>query len=414
MKVKIKPFTPFGEVVAPPSKSIAHRLLISASLKKGQTIVKNIGNSADIIATVNCLNRLGANIETADGNAIVNGIERVKKGSVLDCNESGSSLRFLMPIACALGADCTFTGSQKLLSRPNLPLIDEIKRHGVKNDGFKFWGELNSGEYKIDGGISSQYISGLLFALPLLDGDSTLEIVGDTVSKDYISITLSVLEKSCIKFQKLGNKFVICGNQEYNLPKEVTVEGDWSGSAYPLTLGAIGGQVCVKGLDLNSLQGDRKIIEILEKAGAKITVEGDKITVTKHKLNGFEYSFEDIPDIAPVCAGLASACEGESALHRIERLKIKESDRVKTTLKTLKTAGISAKEDCGSIKVLGNKINGGIFYGENDHRIVMLASILSAVANGESEIIGAEAVAKSYPEFFQTLKKLGGDIDVSV
>ena len=414
MVVKITPFMANGQIVAPPSKSVAHRLLIVAALKKGKTIIKNVGNSADVIATCNCLKALGANVILNDGNATVEGINTVQKGQFLDCNESGSTLRFLLSVSCALGSNATFTGSAKLLSRPNDALLGELKNHGIKVEKWNLKGQLTGGKFSIDASVSSQYITGLLLALPMLKEDSEIELQGRVVSKDYINITLSVLEKAGVKYQKLGNSIVIKGNQEYLLPDEVVCEGDWSGAAFPLVLGAIGGEVSVKGLDVNSCQGDKTILSVLEKVGADVIVEGDVVTVRKNKLQAFEQDFDNVPDLAPVCAVLAGVCEGESQFTSIQRLKIKESDRVKTTLAILHSVGIYAEEIDEKIIINGGKPKGGSFDGANDHRIVMASAVMAAVANGQSIINGSEAIVKSYPEFFKDYKKLGGNADVYV
>ena len=411
MKVKISPFSASGEIVAPPSKSVAHRLIISALLKKGKTLIKNVGSSADVLATLSCVKNLGANvIKTADG-VLIEGVTKPLKGAVLDCNESGSTLRFLMPVASALGADALFTGSERLMARPSDALISVLEMHGIKRDGNRLVGKLTSGKFEIDSSISSQYVTGLLLALPILDGDSQIVLKGETVSKDYIEITLSVLEKCGIEYKKSGYNIFIKGNQEYNLPDEIAVEGDWSGAAFPLVLGAINGCVTVAGLDTNSKQGDREILEIIKKAGAMVKVDGDKVTVSTSELVAFKQNFENIPDLAPICAVLASVANGESRFSGIERLKIKESDRVLTTLAILKVAGIFAKEENGEIVINGGKIQGGIYDGANDHRIVMSEAVISSVASGDSVIIGSGAIAKSYPEFFEHLRLLGGKIN---
>ena len=414
MVVKINPFIASGKIVAPPSKSVAHRLLIVAALKKGKTVIKNVGNSADVIATCNCLNSLGASIVLQDGNAFVEGIKELKKGCILDCNESGSTLRFLLSVSCALGANSSFTGSQKLLSRPNDALISELKNHGIAVEKWNFKGCLTGGKFEIDASVSSQYITGLLLALPTLKEDSEIVLQGKVVSKDYINITLSVLENSGIKYEKSGNSIFIKGNQEYRIADEVVCEGDWSGSAFPLVLGAIGGEVTVEGLNVNSCQGDKAILSVLEKAGAQIVIDGDVITVSKANLLAFEQDFDNIPDLAPICAVLAGVCEGESVFTGIERLKIKESDRVKTTLAVLHSAGIEAREDLARILIKGGIAKSGVFDGANDHRIVMASAVIAAVANGQSVINGSEAIVKSYPEFFKDYKKLGGNADVYV
>lgn len=414
MKVNLKPFSPSGQIVAPPSKSVAHRLLICSALAKGKTEIKNVGNSADVIATCSCLNSLGAKVILKGGNATVYGIERANNSPILNCNESGSTLRFLMPVVCALGVNSTFTGSQKLLSRPSKVLTDELSRHGVTVDGWNFSGRLESGKFVIDASVSSQYVTGLLFALPLLNGDSQIVLQGEIVSKDYIEITLSALDKFSIKYEKSGNSIIIKGNQEFKSPKTLTVEGDWSGASFPLALGAIGGKVSVLGLDVNSKQGDKEILNVLKKFGAKVQIDGDCVTVTKGETKAFCQDFENIPDLAPVCAVLSACAQGESVFTGIQRLKIKESDRVKTTLNMLKSAGVTAYEKDGKMIIVGSKIKGGIFDGANDHRIVMSSAVIASIASGESTILGSRAIDKSYPEFFRDYNLLGGKADVGI
>lgn len=414
MRVKITPFIPYGEITAPPSKSVAHRLLISAGLKKGKTLVKNIGESLDVKATLSCLEKLGAKVTVLNGDALIEGFKNPNKGEVLNCNESGSTLRFLMPIACALGANCTFTGSEKLLSRPSVALIDQLSKHGISVDGYSLKGQLLGGKFDIDASVSSQYITGLLFALPLLERDSQINLIGEIVSKDYINITLSVLDLSGIKYQMSGNSIFIKGNQQFNLPNEVTVEGDWSGSAFPLVLGTKRGQVTVKGLNCDSMQGDKKILDILKSAGAIVTQSENSVTVKGGNLTAFDENFENIPDLAPICAMLSALADGKSTLSGISRLKIKESDRVLTTLKVLLTAGITASENDGEIIIFGGKVQCGVYNGENDHRIVMASAVLSAYGDGDSVINGAEAIEKSYPKFFEDLKALGGVVEIGI
>ena len=429
MKVKITPFTPNGEIVAPPSKSFAHRLLISASLKSGKTIIKNIGKSKDVIATINCLSSLCAKIEREGNDVIVYGMQKMEKSPTLDCKESGSTLRFLTCVANALGVNPIFKGSISLLSRPNEILIKELCRHGVNCEDYSFTGKLTSGKFVLDASVSSQYVSGLLFALPLLDGDSEIVLNGKIASEDYIKITLEVLEKSCIKYEKSGSSIIIKGKQQFNLPDEVTVEGDWSGSAFLFALGVLGGKVSVKGLNLNSCQGDRKILEILKSAGANVSEKDGIITAEKSKLKGIKVDVDDIPDLAPVICATCAKAEGESVISGIERLRIKESDRVKTILSVLEDAGVKAYEKDGCIVIIGGEIKGGTYATENDHRIVMMSAVLSAVAtkksavlgrvlsedvSTKSTILGYEATDKSYPDFWKDYFSLGGRVNVGL
>lgn len=416
MIAKITPFTPNGCITAPPSKSVAHRLIILAALKEGRTEIHNVGNSEDVLATLNCVKNLGAKVEIFDDFVAIKGIKDVAVASNLPCNESGSTLRFMIPVSCSLGANATFFGTEKLLSRPNQKLFELLSAKGIKIEGYNFEGQLSAGKYEIDSTISSQYITGLLLALPNLDGDSQIVLKGETVSKDYINITLSAMDLAQIKYQKTADAFIVYGNQKSNLPDKITVEGDWSGAAFLLVLGAIKGQITVKNLDVNSKQGDKKIAKILADIGANVSFDGNQITVKESKLNAFEVDCQDIPDLAPIICVLASATNGECKIKNVERLKFKESDRIKTTLEFLQQAGIKANYKDGTITVYGNgaKFKGATYNGSNDHRVVMCQSVMSALANGESEIKGCQAINKSYVSFFEDLKKLGGKIDVQM
>ena len=416
MIAKITPFTPNGCITAPPSKSVAHRLIILAALKNGRTEIYGVGKSDDVIATLNCVKNLGAKVEIFDDFVAIEGIKDVLVASKLPCNESGSTLRFMIPVSCALGANATFLGTEKLLSRPNEKLFDLLLAKGIKINGYNFEGKLSAGKYEIDSTISSQYITGLLLALPNLEGDSQIVLKGETVSKDYINITLSTMDLAQIKYKKTADSFIVYGNQKSNLPDKITVEGDWSGAAFPLVLGAIKGEITVKNLSLNSKQGDRKILQLLTDIGANVKIKGEQITVKESKLSAFEIDCQDIPDLAPIICVLASATNGECKIKNVERLKFKESDRIQTTLDFLQKAGITASYKEGNITVYGNgaKFKNAIYNGSNDHRVVMCQSVISAIASGESQINGCQAINKSYVSFFEDLKKLGGNIDVQM
>ncbi|MBR2874708.1 MAG: 3-phosphoshikimate 1-carboxyvinyltransferase, partial [Clostridia bacterium] len=300
MIAKITPFTPNGCITAPPSKSVAHRLIILAALKNGRTEIYGVGKSDDVIATLNCVKNLGAKVEIFDDFVAIEGIKDVLVASKLPCNESGSTLRFMIPVSCALGANATFLGTEKLLSRPNEKLFDLLLAKGIKINGYNFEGKLSAGKYEIDSTISSQYITGLLLALPNLEGDSQIVLKGETVSKDYINITLSTMDLAQIKYKKTADSFIVYGNQKSNLPDRITVEGDWSNAAFLLVLGAIKGEITVKNLSLNSKQGDRKILQLLTDIGANVKIKGEQITVKESKLSAFEIDCQDIPDLAPI------------------------------------------------------------------------------------------------------------------
>ena len=416
MKIKIHPSRISGTVAAPPSKSFAHRLIIAACLSGGRKRVKNTGDSKDVRATVRALTALGADCALSGGDFVTNGFS-VAENAVADCGESGSTLRFLIPVAAALGADASFTGTEKLLGRPCGALIDCLKTHGVSADGFKFAGRLSGGTFVIDGGISSQYITGLLFAAPLTGQDCEIVVTGKEVSKPYIEITLAVLEKSGITVKRTKNGFFIPKGQKYALPNVTETEGDWSGAAFTLAAGAIGGSVTVTGLNPESIQGDRKIAEILSRFGASVTFSDGAVTAKPSgdgTLKGLTVDCAEIPDLAQIIAVTAAFAQGKTVLLGTENLKHKESDRTAAIINTLAAAGIKAETDGRSITVYGGAPKGFTADSGNDHRTAMSAAVLAAYSDGESVIDRAEAVDKSYPAFYEDMKKTGGIIDVLI
>ena len=395
MDVVVKSGKLSGTIVAPPSKSVAHRALISAFLSKNATVL-GVGESGDVTATINALKSL----------------ENAKKGTVINCKESGSSLRFLLPLACALGAPVTFTGEGRLLSRPIDELINVLNKHGADINGLTVNGKLTAGEYQIDATISSQFITGLMLALPILDGDSKIVFKGKPVSIGYQEITKAVLKDFGVVIQDTDYGYYILGNQKFNLSTPYVVEGDFSGSAFMLASGAINGKVRVENLNINTKQGDSKIVQALKSFGAKVSVEDNAVTVESDKLNGIEIDCEDIPDLAQILAVVGAFSKGKTILKNIQRLELKESNRINAIISQLNTAGIDCKYESGSLVITGASPKGNIFSGGNDHRTAMSATILALHASGESKVVGAEVVKKSYVNFFDDVKALGGDIDL--
>ena len=414
MKVAVTKSVFDGAVSAVPSKSQAHRLLIAAGLKKGSTAVRNVGRSDDVLATCACLEALGATIENKNGDAFVRGITSVKKGGVLPAGESGSTLRFLLPVAAALGAECSFSGKGRLLSRPVASLTEALQDNGVETDGIVVRGKARAGRYVIDATVSSQYITGLLFALPLLDGDSTLEPVGEAVSKKYVEMTEEVLKKANIETQTVDIGYYIRGNQQYNLPDEVVCEGDWSSAAFMLVAGAVGRRVAVSGLNTCSLQGDSAILGILRQTGATVCEEGNAVEVIGGAEKPFDVDIENIPDLAPVLAVLAATLKGESVLRNVGRLRITESDRLQAIEEMLTVAGIGWQEKDNTLVIWGGIPHGGDFDGKNDHRMVMASCLLASLCDQRSTVSYAEAVNKSYPSFYEDLTKIGGNFYVEM
>ncbi len=394
MNVRLKNSKINGQIDAICSKSYAHRICICDFLAGNEIRQKFNGfTSKDILATANCLN------------AIKNG------KTDLDCNESGSTLRFMIPLCASLGGEFNLYGSEKLLSRPNDELFKVLKENGVDavqhKDHITLNGKLSSGEFAIRGDISSQYISGLLMALSHLERKSTIRLTTPLSSKPYVDITIEVLKGYGVKVEETLDGYTIKGNQK--LSGSLYPEGDWSNTSAFLVLGAINGEVSVKGLKLDSTQGDRKIIEILRQAGAIVEQDKDLITVKKSNLTGFTMNADNCPDLVPICAVLGALAKGKTVIENVERLRLKESDRILSTMETLKAFNIKSECDGKTMIIYGGEIKGGKAQAFNDHRIVMASAVLSSVADGESEIVGAEAVQKSYPTFFTDYAKLGGN-----
>ncbi len=382
-----------GEIKAIPSKSYAHRIAICNFLAgKEPSSFSGDFTSNDISVTENCLKAVKAGERT------------------LDCGESGSTLRFLLPLMASLGGEFEFVGHGKLMERPNEQLFSVLNAHGVKTEKaqtIKISGKLSSGDYYIRGDISSQYVSGLLMALPSLIGDSRIILTTPLASSPYVDITLQVLNEYGVKIIKEENGFFIKGGAKYS--GRLLPEGDWSNSAFFLVLGAICGKVKMTGLNLNSLQGDKVVLEILRLAGASVEIDDNDVSVSKSTLNGFSFDADSCPDLVPIASVLAAYANGRTVIKNIQRLRIKESDRVDTTIAMLKAFGVKAQAVDNNLIIDGGKPVSGKIESFNDHRIAMSSAVLAAgVSNGTSVITNAKAVNKSYPTFFEDFIKLGG------
>ncbi len=393
MNIKIQGAKVGGTINAIPSKSFVHRILICDFLA-GKEILDHFNGftSKDILATANCL-------------------KAIKRGEKeLDCFESGSTLRFLLPLCASIGGEFWFKGQGKLLQRPNDELFSVLREKGVlieqTNSYIKINGKLQAGEYKIRGDVSSQYVTGLLFALGNLDGDSQIVLTTPLSSKPYVDITLSVLKEYGVSVKATEQGFFVKGGQKYN--GNLCPEGDWSNMSAFLVLGAVAGDITVKGLNLESVQGDKAILSVLQSAGANLEIDSDKIRARKSELNGFTFNADACPDLVPVLAVLGAVAQGKTQIYGIERLKIKESDRILSTLSTLNAFGIKAESDGKSITIYGGDVKAGKVNSFNDHRIVMASAILGTLCQEESLIFDANAVEKSYPTFFKDYLSVGG------
>jgi 3-phosphoshikimate 1-carboxyvinyltransferase len=421
MDVIITPAQLNGTVNAIPSKSQAHRALICAALADKPTRIECDGESADIAATAACLSALGAGIEREQGAYIVRPLKRDESAGVvtLPCGESGSTFRFMLPIVSALGRDVSFMPEGRLPKRPLSPLYEELLRHGAElspqgSVPFYAGGRLAPGAYSLDAGVSSQFISGLLFALPLLNGDSELRLTGQAESFPYIEMTQAMLEAFGVKAEFDGAVFSIPGGQTFRSPGTVCVEGDWSNAAFWLGAGAAGsGGVTCAGLDLQSRQGDRAIVETLSRFGARLEVNGSAVTVSGGKLRGIEIDARDIPDLVPVLAVVAAAAKGTTVIRNAGRLRTKESDRLAAVSSVLCGLGADASETGDGLIIQGgNALTGGQVQSYGDHRIAMAAAVAATLCARPVVIRDAQAVGKSYPGFFDDLRALGGCVQV--
>ena len=396
-----------SEIRAISSKSEAHRQLICAALGDKKCEIFCSDTNADINATVSCLNSLGASIKRTKDSFLVDPISEAVKCGALDANESGSTLRFLLPVAASLGADCRFFMSGRLPQRPLSPLYSLLQSNGIflspeGSNPLEIKGKLTSGSYTIASDVSSQFISGLLFALSVAEGESTLTLEGRVESAPYIMMTLDALKTFGADIDFDGERcFRIRGKTRLSSPERVMVGGDFSNAAFFLAAGAVGkNPVTVTGLDENSRQGDRRIVELLEKMGARVAKRDDSITVFPSKLQGIDIDAADIPDLVPILTVAASVANGETKISGAARLRLKESDRIESVCATLSTLGADIRPTHDGMIIRGKaRLLGGEVDSYNDHRIAMSAAIASLVCDNSVKIKNFEAINKSYPTF---------------
>lgn len=387
-----------GSVIIPPSKSAAHRALLCSFLAGGGTVSPIIA-SKDMQAMQQAISAL-------------NNDEKV-----VDCIESGNTLRFVIPVAAALGKSVTFVGSGRLPERPLETFLELLPKHNVKckSNGrlpLSIEGKLASGKYEIAGNISSQYISGLLFALPILDGDSEIVLTTKLESKPYIDLTIKVMSDFGVGISETENGYFIKGNQQYKI-RDYKVESDWSQAAFFLVGGAVGNEVVLEGLDINSVQGDKAIVDVLKEFGADIEIKENEIISRKADLNGIKIDVSDIPDTVPALAVAAAYAKGKTEIVGGERLRFKESDRIESVVSNLKRLGADVTETADGMIINGGKaLKGAELLGYNDHRIVMAFSIAALFANGETVINEANSIDKTYPSFFEDYNRIGGQANV--
>jgi 3-phosphoshikimate 1-carboxyvinyltransferase len=403
-----------GSITVPPSKSMSHRALICAALSKGNSTIENVLFSEDVKATISALKHLGAKFEVNGTTLTVTGVKKIKyDGENINCNESGSTIRFLIPVFSLSNKKVTFTGKKSLFKRPFEIYKNIFKSNGsdfeVYKDSIKLSGRIKANDYHIDGDVSSQFFSGLLFTLPLLKEDSRLFYNGSLESKSYIDLTIEVLEYFGIDIQVLQNGYYIPGNQSYK-PADYYVEGDFSQASFHLVAGVISGYLQANNLSQESTQGDKKIIDIIKRMKGKVIfTENGFITEYSHTY-GTTIDISDCPDLAPIVALLGSLSSGVTRITNISRLRMKESDRIESTVNTLALLGANIIVKDEQIIIHGKKmLDGGVTLDSyNDHRIAMMISIAALRCKQEILLLRPLAVNKSYPHFFEDYKNIGG------
>ncbi len=436
MNLKITPTKLHGTITPPPSKSQAHRLIIAAALAEGKSVISNVAFSQDIEATLNCMKVLGAQV-CADGSTLtVTGIGSHRlfdaPAPQLDCGESGSTLRFLIPVALALAGRSSFTGRGRLMERPQKPYFDLFDEKGIiyeqKNGVLTANGTLASGKYKLPGDVSSQFVTGLLYTLPLLEGDSVIEITTKLESLDYVAMTLDALKQFGIQVKNENwHTFRISGGQTYQ-PQNLAVEADWSQAGFWYTAQGIGNDVAITGMNPKSIQGDRIMDSWARmmrnerpKGGITVPVyaqcEGDMSSTPAKAPVGSGHSVSlDVshsPDLVPPLAAWGALMNGALYIKNAARLRIKESDRLATVTDVLNALGAKVMEGEDNLAILGQPgLPGGVTVSaHNDHRIAMMAAVAATCCEKPIVIIGAECVAKSYPNFWEEYVRLGGIIE---
>lgn len=418
MEAIVHPGFAGGILTAPTSKSDAHRALICAALADNGCTLHVGARNADIDATLRCLEALGASFAFPEEDSIqVTPIGTPENGGTADCGESGSTLRFMLPVAAALGTTTDFIGSGKLPERPLSELVGALTAHNsiFSSDHLplRISGKLTAGCFCLPGNISSQYVTGLLFALPILDGDSEICLTSPLQSVGYVDMTLRTMARFGVTVQATDTGWRISGNQRYHAPEGIRVEGDWSGAAFPLAMGALCAPVTVENLHMDSAQPDRAIIDLLRRFGAKVEQDGTRFTVSPAELSAQTIDVGEIPDLAPILAVVAACAKGVSRLENAARVRLKECDRLAAATQILTAMGVRVTEYPDALEIEGSSVlHGACVEGFNDHRMVMAATAAALRADGETRISDAHAVRKSYPHFFDDFKKLGGKAHV--
>ena len=408
---------PSGVLAAPPSKSMAHRAVLCAALADGESRLTGLAHSQDIDATLAAAAALGAQVEAGESWARIAGAAPLQAPAApVDCCESGSTLRFLIPLAALTGRPVAFTGRGRLMQRPQSVYQELFASQGLRfeqeGDTLTVAGPLRPGCFSLAGDVSSQFISGLLFALPLLDGDSRLCLKPPVESRSYIEMTRASQSRFGVASAWLDEyTLAVPGGQAYR-PRDMAIEGDWSQAAFPAALGVLAGDVTVTGLEPGTLQGDAVILDILRRCGGRAEAVPGGVRFQKSALHGTKIDLADCPDLGPILMALGLLCEGETVITNAGRLRLKESDRIAAMEQELRKLGGRIESDGGTVTVRRSALHApaGPLWGHNDHRVVMSLTVLAAAAGLPVQIDGAEAVAKSWPGFFAAVRQLGVEV----
>lgn len=418
-KVIVKKSKLSGTLSIPPSKSYSHRGLIAAALAGGKSKIDNLLFSKDILATIDCLRSINVEFELGEDYAIAYNKELKVINKDMMCNESGSTIRFMIPIASAIGGQTEFHGEGRLVSRPLDPYLDIFNKQGInyimdQNElPLKIDGKLRADRFDVPGDISSQFITGLLFALPLLEGSSEINMTSELQSKNYVDLTTDIMKQFGVEVivNEDYSKFTIAGNQTYK-SCNYTIEGDYSQAAFWIVAAIIGNDLNLSKLSKESLQGDKEIIDIAKRMGADIEFNNDLLQVKKSNTKGTIIDVAQIPDLVPILAVLASLSEGKTTIINGERVRLKESDRLEAIACELNKIGGNIIETKDGLIIEGvSGFTGGSVEGWNDHRIVMALTVASLACSKELIINDSRAVDKSYPHFFEDFKMLGGCVN---
>lgn len=402
-----------GEVTPPSSKSVAHRLILASAISRSQTKIFGNLNSNDIIATLDCIESLGSSVERIEGGVKISPSTLRSENVIFNVKESGSTMRFLLPLLPVYGKKFTMVGEGRIGERPITALKETMAKVGVEVESdflpTKVKGNYTGNTFEIDPSLSSQYLTGLLFTLYALGG-GTIITTGPVTSKGYVDVTLAVLKKFGVEVENENDKYIISVNNPRNAPSEINVDGDWSSACFWVVAGLLNGELNIKGLSYPNSQPDSIIIELAKRMGGKVEVGRDGIKVFKSELKAIDFNADNSPDIVPILAVACAFADGVSTITGVKRLRIKESDRVATVCDMLSNVGVKVESGEDHLKIWGRRsLKSGTINSANDHRIAMSGIILSSQIEEGARVNGVECVSKSYPDFIKDFISLGGE-----